>query len=383
MKMKVLLKRIRTAFYTIAFCVVLYIFRAPAQPKTRPTLRHPCSDAETARLLRSVSVGDITLETAAASRLPCAPLHASDDVITPSAPDPKWPVRVFDVFPFNSEADMLEIRLRELAPVVSHFVIIECVFDEHGAPKDLTFFLPTVRARWQFVADRITYAPCTHDNVAGTADGWAYNHAAYRAGARALRRLQPGPRDFVVTGDLDELVSAHAVESILKNTQAEPRAAYLTRAHMTMYTERQCFASDWPTAPGARDFRFPVVARVAALSLDESDDALLDIRTRAYQRPESFAGAMVDGAHMTWRADPLLVLLKLRSNVEQDPALIKTHALLSANVTAREVSSFVDDLKHKNGRRFKPENAHRISTAHDCVTWTPRFFVRNRKRFQF
>ena len=80
-------------------------------------------------------------------------------------PDPENPVKIYDVFPYNSEADILEIRLRELSPVVSRFVIVECLFDEHGRSKEPTFYIPSVRQRRHFAADHITYAPCTHEDV--------------------------------------------------------------------------------------------------------------------------------------------------------------------------------------------------------------------------
>ena len=86
-----------------------------------------------------------------------------------------------------------------------------------------------------------------------------------------------------------------------------------------MYSEHQCFDSDWPTKPGARDFRFPVFTRAAALydsgTAVFSDDALKNLRARAYEQIGTFSDFQLQGHHLTWRADALLVLLKPPTNV--------------------------------------------------------------------
>lgn len=48
-------------------------------------------------------------------------------------------IRLFDVFLFNSEWDILEIRLHELSKVVDRFIILEAECTFTGGLKPLTF----------------------------------------------------------------------------------------------------------------------------------------------------------------------------------------------------------------------------------------------------
>ena len=47
--------------------------------------------------------------------------------------------KVYDLFPFNSELDLLEMRLYELDDVVDKFVIIEETHSHRGSPKPLFY----------------------------------------------------------------------------------------------------------------------------------------------------------------------------------------------------------------------------------------------------
>ena len=47
--------------------------------------------------------------------------------------------KVFDVFLFFNELDILELRLKMLDDVVDFFVITECDFTFSGKPKSLIF----------------------------------------------------------------------------------------------------------------------------------------------------------------------------------------------------------------------------------------------------
>jgi hypothetical protein len=122
------------------------------------------------------------------------------------------------------------------------------------------------------------------------------------------------------------------------------------------------------------DFRFPVLLRGSELT--NRPDELLMWRTRAYKSPELFGVLTEGGAHMTWRADPLGILIKLRSNMEA-PGDITKHRLLRGNVSAAD---FVDELVVERGAVFRPDLTSRITR---CSSWTPDFFRRNRQRFMF
>ena len=52
--------------------------------------------------------------------------------------------KVFDVFLFFNELDILELRLKMLNDVVDFFVITECDFTFSGKPKSLIFAKSTL-----------------------------------------------------------------------------------------------------------------------------------------------------------------------------------------------------------------------------------------------
>ena len=47
--------------------------------------------------------------------------------------------RIFDVFLFFNELDLLELRLKTLYPIVDYFIITELCETFSGKPKDLLF----------------------------------------------------------------------------------------------------------------------------------------------------------------------------------------------------------------------------------------------------
>ena len=47
--------------------------------------------------------------------------------------------KIYDVFTFFNEIDLLKLRLEMLSPYVDKFVIVECVETFSGKPKPLYF----------------------------------------------------------------------------------------------------------------------------------------------------------------------------------------------------------------------------------------------------
>ena len=334
-----------------------------------------CSPEETASQLRLAASGAASLEEIAASRAPCAPIRPS---VIPAAASGAGKPLVVDVFPFNGEVDMLEVRLRELAPVVDVFIITECDFDDHGNAKRRVFHSAAVRARWSFAGHKIRYASCgealrSRAESEFPAVSWAFNHAIYHAGTALLRHMNLSDDALVISGDLDELVRAAAVREAAADTSVR---RWLVGSQMMVFDEFHCFASDWPTRFGRGDFRFPVLARASEM---RGKDAVLSMRSLAYERPETFGVLSRSGAHLTWRADPLMLALKLRSQV--DPPQTGGLRVLGANVTSADVVDLLADLRENGGRKTFPSLAARAVLCKDA--WLPAFFRENRARFRF
>ena len=321
-------------------------------------------------------------ELVLAGRFPCAPVRESD--ITPAILGLEGDHRVFDLFPFNSECDVLEIRMHELYDVVTFFVIAELTVSEQGTPKHLTFLSPLCRARWSFAAAKVVYVTGNESDAYDIPDdAWKYYKLSYAVAWRALTtRFTLEPDDVVVTGDLDELVSANSVREAVR--AAETRK-YVVNSTFFMYTFKQCFASDWPPnnlVQNRRNFRFPVVTRASELMPHNNPLALFDMRELAYHQVQTF-GILPQGAHVSWRVGIPELYLKMRSNTEQKGVPLNSLHELSATPTLDHVHRFLTDIVVRNGQEFKPDHAPRFYACDEANLWRPAWYLRNTKRFMF
>lgn len=137
--------------------------------------------------------------------------------------------KVFDVFPFFNELDVLEIRLNELDRVVDHFVI--CESDETYGGDKKPRYLQQNFARFAAFRHKIIHVVLPklypqydkgtlHQNVPGaTAAGIRTIGREREAYARdqifdAFKKYTQ-PDDFISFGDCDEIPSAKAMEKII------------------------------------------------------------------------------------------------------------------------------------------------------------------------
>jgi len=117
-------------------------------------------------------------------------------------------MKVYDVFSFYNEFDVLEIRLKELWNIVDYFVITESNLSHSGKPKDYIFennmkkFAPYMsKIRHIKVAD-----------MPETSDSWVREKFQRAAGQRGLYDLRP--EDIVIISDCDEISRADMIELI-------------------------------------------------------------------------------------------------------------------------------------------------------------------------
>jgi beta-1,4-mannosyl-glycoprotein beta-1,4-N-acetylglucosaminyltransferase len=127
--------------------------------------------------------------------------------------------RLFDCFTFFNEFELLEVRLNELAPLVSCFVIAEAPMTFQGHPKPL-YFLEN-RSRFAKFADRICHVIVTGMPVGSReADHWRREH--YQRNALARATADASPDDYVMLSDVDEIPRASAVRAILSENASGP-----------------------------------------------------------------------------------------------------------------------------------------------------------------
>lgn len=126
--------------------------------------------------------------------------------------------RVFDVFLFNDEVDLLEIRLHELASAVDVFVLIESATSFTGQPKPLIF---------QQVKDQPRFAPflpqiahhihgVTRTVKAGTEEEYFKVENTHRGTTMLRACLKAGMRlgDIYLISDADEIPRKEVIQTL-------------------------------------------------------------------------------------------------------------------------------------------------------------------------
>jgi len=120
---------------------------------------------------------------------------------------------VIDVFTFNGEYDMLEIRLNILDEYVDQFVIVEALTTFTGHPKPLYYLLNEERyAKWahkikhylvddEYTEEEIALAE-NSPNTGGAAH-WVHEFLQKESIKKALTHLKDS--DIVFIGDVDEI----------------------------------------------------------------------------------------------------------------------------------------------------------------------------------
>ena len=126
-----------------------------------------------------------------------------------SLPPSQGPRRVVDLFPYNGEAAMLQMRLRETADWIAGFVLVEAGETFPGRPKPLHFRDDPAAAAGPHVG-RIT--PIVVPRPPGHIDyTWAREFFQKDCSVLGLDGLC-GPDDLVILSDVDEILARAAVE---------------------------------------------------------------------------------------------------------------------------------------------------------------------------
>jgi hypothetical protein len=181
----------------------------------------------------------------------------------------------WDVVPYNGEADMLECRLVELAPVPDLIHVLVEADVTHGGNTPKPYRFDEQQDRFEPWADRIRYVRAT--GLTDSPDAWDREHAQREFAWEALHDADPD--DIVLHGDIDEIPTVEAA------TYVNPRGfvVFMQRMHP--------FAVDWLHPdwwPGTVAGRVRDVGSFAAMR-----DARL---TRLQRLPDA-------GWHFSWVGD--------------------------------------------------------------------------------
>jgi len=116
--------------------------------------------------------------------------------------------KVIDMFPFNNELEMLDIRLGEMADWVDHFVIVESNLTFSNRPKPLHFL--ENRDRFSRYSEKIVHVvadrPPPHVN-----SSWPREYYQRDMALSGLAGLV-AEDDLILNSDVDEIISAEAIE---------------------------------------------------------------------------------------------------------------------------------------------------------------------------
>jgi len=127
---------------------------------------------------------------------------------------------IIDAVPIATELDMLEVRMREYAPFVKIFVIVESTMTHSGQTKPLHF--ASQRARFDKIAEeggaKIVYAKVEDmekDLPVGSFDNEIKQRTLIAATLNGLRRRGEIPDgSLVIESDIDEIISRDTLDLV-------------------------------------------------------------------------------------------------------------------------------------------------------------------------
>lgn len=124
--------------------------------------------------------------------------------------------RVFDVFPFSNELDLLEIRLNILDDFVDYFVISE--FDTSFAGIRKPFYFEEHRSRFKNFSHKILYFKKSQLEI-----GNSFENDEYQKNSISKDLLgECLPSDIIIFGDLDEIPNPKKIQYAIEKLNFVP-----------------------------------------------------------------------------------------------------------------------------------------------------------------
>lgn len=133
-------------------------------------------------------------------------------------------VRIFDIFPFDRELDMLEHRLRETVHLVDAVILIEASQTYRGESKPLHFEAAAERFSW--ANSKIRHLRL--GDLGGPATT-PKERAARQRNAAVLALRDASPDDVVLLLDVDEIPDPALLTRLRREGLARPRRLAMTR----------------------------------------------------------------------------------------------------------------------------------------------------------
>ena len=151
--------------------------------------------------------------------------------------------RVYDMFLFNDELNMLEIRMQELRDVVDFFVVVESRMTFTGKQKDLHF--DKHKERFDFVSEKTIHVVLEELEGSSTWDRERYNRNAMFERGLSVQGKEGRAGDILLTSDIDEIPRSWVVES-LKRCHGWEGSTVKLEMRFYYYSYLVRAREDWP-----------------------------------------------------------------------------------------------------------------------------------------
>lgn len=149
--------------------------------------------------------------------------------------------KVWDIFPYYTEGDILEIRLNELDSVVDKFLVVEANRTHSGKPKP--YYLSENLDRFAKWKDKIVIHKVDLANIDFSQydfdPTWVREHLQRDAARQVLQ-----PCDFIIVGDVDEIPRASVVREYIESKP--DKVGVLVQSRYMYHLNYKCVETDEP-----------------------------------------------------------------------------------------------------------------------------------------
>jgi beta-1,4-mannosyl-glycoprotein beta-1,4-N-acetylglucosaminyltransferase len=187
-------------------------------------------------------------------------------------------MKLYDCFVFHNEFDILEIRLRELADVVDHFVLVEANETQTGLAKP--YFFEENKQRFSEWSDKIIHVKVEFPKTLPPAEGgyrrkegWEREHYQRNCIMKGLAECEP--EDLVLLSDVDEIVRADLLKDLLASKAYKGKLLVFAQTLFKYKLNR--YQPDYEWLLGSRLIERKYIPTVQALRLTKAK-----LRERGY-----------------------------------------------------------------------------------------------------
>jgi beta-1,4-mannosyl-glycoprotein beta-1,4-N-acetylglucosaminyltransferase len=276
--------------------------------------------------------------------------------------------KIYDVFPFFNELDLLEIRLNHLAPYVDYFVITEATMTHAGNAKPLYFH--ENRDRFSKFEGKIIHQVV--DDFPSSLNTFERDWFQ-RNEVKAVLASHLNDDDVLIYGDIDEIPSQSAIEQALENLDNGINMNHLAQDLFYYYLNLEetsgTLLSNMGEFPGVTDkkwlgttvSRWAYSKQFSITSLRDRDHVGVSRRVSNGGQHFSYVGGPVPTS-----ADER-IRAKLRESAHQELNIWRTNSFLKLRLSRGK------DIFGRRGAKLKLRND---------LSYLPEYILQNLAKFE-